>query len=109
MNYKFNLLHHVGVVAKRRAKRRAAVAETAVTAVHEGDDNTPSSSTGRGVKTIMRPTFFLVASLISFPGDPEQNGTTHGEGRSEFNSMFLIPIPDPIPFFSKLIPINQLN
>ena len=35
MNYEFNLLHHVAVVAKRM---RAAAAETA----HEGDDNTPS-------------------------------------------------------------------
>ena len=40
MNYEFNLLHHVGVVAKRV---RAAAAETA----HEGDDETPS---GQGVK-----------------------------------------------------------
>ena len=42
MNDEFNLLHHVGVVAK---KMRAAAAETA----HEGDDNTPSGPTGRGV------------------------------------------------------------
>ena len=42
MNYEFNLLNHVGVVAKRVC---AAAAEK--TAVHEGDDNTPSS---RGVK-----------------------------------------------------------
>ena len=41
MNYEFNLLHHVGVVAK---KVRAAAA-------HEGDDNTPSGPTGREVKT----------------------------------------------------------
>ena len=34
MNYEFNLLHLVGVVAKRVC---AAAAETA----HEGDDNTP--------------------------------------------------------------------
>ena len=40
-NYEFNLLHHVGVVAKRV---RAAAA-------HEGDDNTLSGLTGRGVKT----------------------------------------------------------
>ena len=39
MNYEFNLLHHVGVVAKRL---RAAV--------HEEDDNTPPDPTGRGVK-----------------------------------------------------------
>ena len=37
-NYEFNMLHHVGVVAKRV---RAAA--------HEGYDNTPS---GRGVKII---------------------------------------------------------
>ena len=43
MNYEFNLLHHVGVVAKIVR----AAAETA----HEGDDNTPSGPTGRGVKT----------------------------------------------------------
>ena len=41
MNYEFNLLHHVDVVAKRV---RAAAA-------HEGDDSTPSSPTGRGVKS----------------------------------------------------------
>ena len=41
MNYEFNLLHHVGVVAKRV---RAAAA-------HKGDANTHSSPTGRGVKT----------------------------------------------------------
>ena len=45
VNYESNLLHHVGVVAKRL---RAAAAETAA---HEGDDNTPSGPTGRGVKT----------------------------------------------------------
>ena len=44
MNYEFNLLHHVGVEAKRV---RAATAETAA---HEGDYNTPSGPTGRGVK-----------------------------------------------------------
>ena len=37
MNYEFNLLHHVGVVAKR----------VCAAAAHEGDDNTPSV---RGVK-----------------------------------------------------------
>ena len=36
MNYEFNLLHHVGAVAKRL--HAAAAVETA----HEGDDNTPS-------------------------------------------------------------------
>ena len=41
MNYEFNLLHHVGVVAKRL---RAAAAETVA---HEGDDNyTPSGPEG---------------------------------------------------------------
>ena len=39
MNYEINLLHHVGVVAKR-----LCVLETAA-AAHEGDDNTPSGST----------------------------------------------------------------
>ena len=33
MNYEFNLLHHVGEVAKR-------VCAAAETAAHEGDDNT---------------------------------------------------------------------
>ena len=42
MNYEFNLLNHVGVVAKRVC---------AAAAVHEGDDNTPSGPTGRGIKT----------------------------------------------------------
>ena len=42
MNYDFNLLHHVGVVAKRVCEAAAAA--------HEGDDNTPSSRTGQGVK-----------------------------------------------------------
>ena len=44
--YEFNLLHHVGVVAKR-VHAAAAAAETAA---HKGDDNTPSGPTGRGVK-----------------------------------------------------------
>ena len=48
MNYEFNLLHHVGVVAKR-VRAAAAAAETA----HEGDDTTPSGPAGRGVKTTM--------------------------------------------------------
>ena len=43
MNYEFNLLNHVGVVAKR----------VCAAAAHEGDDNTPSGPTGRGVKTIV--------------------------------------------------------
>ena len=34
MNYEFNLLHHVGVVAKRL--------HTVVEMTHERDDNTPS-------------------------------------------------------------------
>ena len=42
MNYEFNLLHHVGVVAKRVCAAAAAA--------HEGDDNTPLGPTGRGVK-----------------------------------------------------------
>ena len=48
MNYEFNLLHLVGVVAKRL---RAAAAEMAAE-THEGDDNTPSGPAGRGVKTV---------------------------------------------------------
>ena len=43
MNDKFNLLHHVGVVVKK------VLAATA--AAHEGDYNTSSGPTGRGVKT----------------------------------------------------------
>ena len=42
MNYEFNLLHHVGVVAKRVC---AAAAETAA---HEGDDYTPSAQQAEG-------------------------------------------------------------
>ena len=49
MNYEFNLLHHVGVVAKRVCA--AAAGAAAETAAHEGDDNTPSGPTGRGVKS----------------------------------------------------------
>ena len=37
MNYEFNLLHHVGVVAKRL---HSVAAETV--AAHKGDGNTPS-------------------------------------------------------------------
>ena len=44
-NYEFNLLHHVAAVAKRVC---AAAAETAA---HEGDNNTPSGPTGRGLKS----------------------------------------------------------
>ena len=43
MNYEFNLLNHVGVVAKRVCAAAAAAAETAA---HEGDDNTPLRPTG---------------------------------------------------------------
>ena len=42
INYEINLLHHVSVAAKRMCVAAAA---------HEGDDNTPSGPTGRGVKT----------------------------------------------------------
>ena len=42
VNYEFNLLHHAGVVAKR----------VCAAAAHEGEDNTPSGPTGRGVKTV---------------------------------------------------------
>ena len=44
MNKEFNLLHHVGVVAKRVCAAAAAA--------HEGDDNTPSGPTGRGIKIL---------------------------------------------------------
>ena len=44
MNFEFNLLHHVGVVAE------IVCAAAAETAAHEGDDNTPPGPTGRGVK-----------------------------------------------------------
>ena len=43
MNYEINLLHHVGVVAKR----------VCAAAAHEGDDNTPSGPMGQGVKTLI--------------------------------------------------------
>ena len=42
MNYEYNLLQHVGVVAKR--VRGAAAA-------HEGDDNTPSGPRGKKTET----------------------------------------------------------
>ena len=42
MNYELNLLHHVGVVAKKLC---------AVAATHEGDNNTPSGPTVPGVKS----------------------------------------------------------
>ena len=51
MNYEFNLLNHVGVVAKRVCAAAAAAETASETAAHEGDDNTPSGPTGRGVKT----------------------------------------------------------
>ena len=38
MNYEFNMLHHVGVVAK----------ECAAATAHEGDDNTPSGPMAEG-------------------------------------------------------------
>ena len=40
MNFEFNLLHHVGVVAKK--VRAAAAAAGTAAAAHEGNDNTPS-------------------------------------------------------------------
>ena len=43
MNYEVNVIRHVGVVGKR-------VRAAAETAAHEGDDNTTSGPTGRGVK-----------------------------------------------------------
>ena len=46
MYYEFILLHHVGVVVKRLCEAAA----------HEGDSNTPSGTTGRGVKTSRNPT-----------------------------------------------------
>ena len=51
MNYEFILVYHVGVVAKR-------VSAAAAAAAHEGDDNTPSDPTGRGVKTHLVAMFF---------------------------------------------------
>ena len=45
MKYEFILLNHFGVVAKR-----VCAAAAAKTAAHEGDDNTPSGPTGRGIK-----------------------------------------------------------
>ena len=55
--YEFNLLHHVGVVAKGL---RAAAAETAA---QEGDDNTPS---GPGVKyTLVHPPLYLSNQQIT--------------------------------------------
>ena len=54
MNYEFNLLHHVSVVAKRVCAAAAAAAVAAGTA-HEGDDNTPTGPTGRGVKRKFTP------------------------------------------------------
>ena len=44
MNYEFNLLHHVGVVAK-------------------GDDNTPSGPTGRGVKSAQKYNIIYVGYI----------------------------------------------
>ena len=59
MNYEFYMLNHVGVVAKRVC----AAAAAAETAAHEGDDNTPSDPTGRGVKNgfnFLRSFFFIL-------------------------------------------------
>ena len=56
MNYEFILFNHVGVVAKR-------VCAAAEMAAHEGDDNTPSDPTGRGVKNwfkFLRSFFFIL-------------------------------------------------
>ena len=52
MNYEFNLLHHVSVVAKRLC----AAAETA----HKGDDTTPS---GPGVKNSLNIQLIHVIDL----------------------------------------------
>ena len=54
MNYEFNLLHHVGVVAKRVDGGGDAAA------AHEGDDNTPSGPSGRGVKTRLVSIGFII-------------------------------------------------
>ena len=51
MNYEFNLLHNVGVVAKKVCAAAAAAEMT-----HEGDDNTP---TGQGVKMKQRQVLLL--------------------------------------------------
>ena len=56
MNYEFNLLHHVGVVAKR-----VCAAAAAETAAREWDDNTPLGPTGRGVK--MKPHYYRFMPL----------------------------------------------
>ena len=60
MNYEFNLLHHVGVVAKRVC--------AAVAAAHEGDNNTPSGPMGRGVKNnismVSMPVIILVMNTL---------------------------------------------
>ena len=65
MNYEFNLLHHVGVVAKRVCAAAVAAAETAA-AAHEGDNNTPSGPTGQGVKTMaMCEKYYKTCKLIT--------------------------------------------
>ena len=62
MNYEFNLLHLVGVVAKRVcAAAAAAAAETA----HEGDNNTPSGPTGQGQKLLSGTETPTIYSKIS--------------------------------------------
>ena len=53
MNWEFNLLNHVCVVAKR-----------VCAAAHKGDDNTPSGPTGRGVKTTGQLQIFLWAQKL---------------------------------------------
>ena len=62
MNYEFNLLHHVGVVAKKVGTvAAAAAAETAAAAAaHVGDDNTLSVPTGRGIIPLHLNTFICV-------------------------------------------------
>ena len=67
MNYEFNLLHHVGVVAKRVC--------AAATAAHEGDDNIPLGPKGRGVKITC--TLFLT-SIFEFLRQQKNMKFMHG-------------------------------
>ena len=68
MNYEINLLHYVGLVAKKVC---AAAAETAA---HEGDDNTPSGPMGRVVKTQLgRCPFFRHLKLKIVSAIPASN------------------------------------
>ena len=64
MNYGFNLLHHVGVVAKRVC---AAAAETAgETAAHKGDDNTLFGPKGpRGKKPLVAMFFYKLIQRLN--------------------------------------------